>query len=192
MPKLEITKYYYHNYLILIMFILLSIGTTLLLFGNFIPTQNVKIYSFLISSLLYLCILFYFITLYKRQQWLIPSKWKNVQRKPFSYCICIFPVIFIAIFWMNFSYSIPVGYTQIFGKKQSLFQTAKPQKIHSRGKTTYYLNTTYSYLPIFKISEQQFQQYQNQHIILRITVLQSSMGTIIQSIDHVELSFQNN
>ena len=185
---LQITKYYYHYYLILIMCILLGSGTAILLLGNFVPTQNVKIYSLLVSILFYICILFYFIHLYKKQQWQIPSKWQNFQKRPFFYCVFIFPFIFIAIFWMNFSYVIPIGYTQIFGNKKILSQVAKPQRIHSRGEVTYYLDTTYSYLPIFKISAQQFQQYQNQHIILQTTILQSPVGTIIQSIDNIKIT----
>ncbi len=93
---------------------------------------------------------------------------------------------------MSFSSTFPMVYTALFGAQKTLIQKAEAQKKTYKGNITYCLYTVYSCLPIFKIESQQFQQYQNQDLTLKLTVQQSSMGTIIRSIHYVELLPQKN
>lgn len=192
MKTILITKYYYHYYLLFILFILLCSGTITFLFSNFSSTRNVEIYSFWISSVLYFGVLFYFFCLHQKQQWIIPHNWANFRKRPTFYSTLIFPIVFIGIFWMSFSSTFPMLYTALFGVQKTLVQKAEAQKKTYKGNITYCLYTVYSCLPIFKIESQQFQQYQNQDLTLKLTVQQSSMGTIIRSIHHIEVLPQKN
>ncbi|MCY1160886.1 hypothetical protein D9M71_06520 [compost metagenome] len=188
MSPIQITKYHYHNYLILIMLILMISGTTTLVFSNFSPTEIIEICTLSISVLLYIVILVYFIYLNKKQQWFIPHHWKNFRKRPKLYCLLILPANFILIFWLNLSRIIPMTYTAMFGENQIVAQQAQVTKSSFKGNTRYFFRTSYKYLPIFNIKPEKLPQYQNQQITLHLTVIQSSMGTIVKSIDHVQLN----
>ncbi|WP_143222589.1 hypothetical protein [Acinetobacter silvestris] len=170
------------------MLILIISGTTTLLFSNFSPTKTIEIYTLSISVVLYIGILLYFIHLNQKQQWFIPHHWKNFRKRPKLYCLLILPAIFIFIFWMNLSHIIPMTYTAMFGENQVVVQQANVTKSSFKGDTHYFFRTSYRYLPIFNIKPKEFQQYQNQQITLHLTIIQSSMGTIVKSIDHVQLN----
>ena len=79
-------------------------------------------------------------------------------------------------------------YTAMFGENQIVVQQAQVTKSSFKGNTRYFFRTSYKYLPIFNIKPEKLPQYQNQQITLHLTVIQSSMGTIVKSIDHVQLN----
>ena len=187
MTKNLISKYYYHYYVIFMMFILGISGTCSVLFFNFSSTENVNLYAFFISIVLYFGITLYFLYLFKKQQWAIPRQWINFQKRPLLYCLIIFPVIFIPIFWMNFAKLIPMIYTERYGIETVEILEANAKKYTSKGNTySYCLSNQYSCLPIFKLSDDEFKLYQNKKVILQITSKKSSFGTIIESIDHIQ------
>lgn len=186
MTKNLISKYYYHYYVIFMIFILGISAVYSISFVNFHSTKAVNIFALIASFILYFGIILYFYFLLKKQQWVIPRTWTNVQKRPMLYCLIIFPIFFIPQLWLNFSQIIPLTYTKIFGVQTTEILDAHTTKNTLKGNTTYCLSSTYTCLPIFKISYDEFKLYQNKKVILQITSKKSSFGTIIESIDHIQ------
>ena len=187
MPILQITKFYYHYYVCLLMFCLMISGTIYLLCSNFSPTPTIQIIALTISVILYIWLLLYFIYLNKRQEWFIPHHWKNVRKRPRFYCLLIFPLVIIFLFWLNLSGTLPMFYTAMAGKQQLIHTQAQATKNSFKGKISYYLKTPYRSSPIFKISPEQYQRYQNQQVRLQLTIRQSSVGTSVKPINHIQV-----
>ena len=186
MTKNLISKYYYHYYVIFMIFILGISAVYSISFVNFYSTKAVNIFTLIASFILYFGIILYFYFLIKKQQWVIPRTWSNVQKRPLLYCFIIFPIFFIPLFWINFSKLIPMTYTNFLGAQSTETIEAYTTKNTYKGNTTYCLSNKYSCLPIFKINRDEFEYYQDKKIILQITSKKSSFGTIIESIDHIQ------
>ncbi len=77
-------------------------------------------------------------------------------------------------------------YTNFLGAQSTETIEAYTTKNTYKGNTTYCLSNKYSCLPIFKINRDEFKYYQDKKIILQITCKKSSLGTIIESIDHIQ------
>lgn len=188
MAKNLITKYDHHDYLIFILSVLAISAAYAVSFVNFHATKAVNIFALCASVMLYVVIILYFCSLYRKQQWIIPHSWRNFQKRPLLYCLIIFPICFIPVCWLNFSQLFPMFYTKITGIKSVEILTAHTKEHHFKKKTTYCLSNKYSCLPVFKISDREFTQYQNRKVILQITRQKSSLGTIVHSIDHIRVS----
>jgi len=188
MTRKFINKYDYHYYVVFTMFILFISGTYGVIFLNFSATRTVDIFALIASVALYLIIILYFFYLFKKQQWIIPRTWIKFQKNPALYCFMIFPFIFIFIFWMNFSKIMPMVYTKIYGIQTVEISEMKVKNHTSKGNKTYYFSGRYSSLPIFKISRDEFERYQNKKIVLQITSQKSNLGTIVHSIDHIRVA----
>jgi hypothetical protein len=78
-------------------------------------------------------------------------------------------------------------YTAMVGKQQLIHTQAQATKNSFKGKISYYLKTPYRSSPIFKISPEQYQHYQNQQVRLQLTIRQSSVGTSVKSINHIQV-----
>lgn len=186
-----ISKYYHHYYVIFTLVILGISGTYSFLFLNFSATRMVNLIALIASTLLYFTLVLYFLYLFKKQQWTIPRNWKNFKKSPLFFCLIILPTIFIPICWINFSKIPPMIYTKIVGIQTVEILETHVKKLTSKNSTTYCLSSKYSCLPIFKINYENFKRYQNKKVILQITSQKSSLGTIIHSIDHLQISKQN-
>lgn len=80
----NISKYYYHEY-VLIAFLLLMITACIAIFIlDFTPTAIVKIGAIILATLLYFLMLIYFYILYRHGEWIIPRTWKNAQKDRYS------------------------------------------------------------------------------------------------------------
>ena len=186
-----ITKYDYHYYVFFIVFILGITATYALVFLNFSATENVNRYALFIAIMAYCTILLYFYVLFTAQQWIIPRKWTNFQKHPKFYCLILFPIIFIPVVWLNCSKIIPMAYTKAFGIHTTEVVQARTKKSTYKGNTRYCFYNKYACLPIFKIDHQTFDQYQNQNILLHITTQTSSLGTIIHTIEQIQVAENN-
>ncbi len=186
-----ITKYDYHYYVFFIVFILGITATYALCFLNFSATESVNRYALFIAIMAYGAILLYFYSLSTTQQWIMPKKWTNFQKHPLLYCLVIFPIVFIPVVWLNFSKIIPMTYTKIFGIHTTEVVQAPTKKSTYKGNTRYCFYNKYACLPIFKIDHQTFDQYQNQNVLLHITTQTSSLGTIIHTIEQIQVSENN-
>ncbi|WP_171530633.1 hypothetical protein [Acinetobacter defluvii] len=188
MSKSSFSKYYYHDYVILMMVILFISGTYSILFLNFSATPMVNLIALVISTTLYFTIILYFFYLSKKQLWVIPRNWKNFKISPLFHSLILLPIILIPICWINFSKTLPMIYTKIYGVQTVEVLEVNVKKLTSKNGTTYCLSNKYSCLPIFKINYEEFKAYQNKKVILQISHQKSSLGTIIHSIDHIRIS----
>lgn len=191
MSKSSISKYYYHYYVIFILFLSLISATYGVSSVNFHATKTGNIFALCASITLYCAIILYFFFLYRKQQWIIPRSWKNFQKRPLLYCLIIFPICFIPVFWLNFSQLFPMFYTKVSGIKSVEILAAHTKEHSFKGNTTYCLSNKYSCLPIFKINKDEFERYKNKKVVLQITSQKSSLGTIVYSIDHIRISEKN-
>ena len=108
MPHYQITKYYYHYYVLACLFFL-SIGTAIYIFkGNFSPTLTVKFVALVIASFFYVLLMLYFLNLKMNQEWLIPRQWRRVQMQPKLHVLVIFPLLIIPLLWLNLAGTFPM------------------------------------------------------------------------------------
>jgi hypothetical protein len=183
----SISKYYYHDYIIFGSLLLVVSATFAMLFLNFIPTLAVKIISFILAVGSTLTILIYFYILYKKQLWVIPKSWMNASRRPKFYFMFLIPCFLILILWINFITYIPLVHTLCFGQTQTVDLKATAAQSHGfKGGTHYYLKTPYRGVPIFRISYDEYQNYVNHPLIIKITMTEGALGTYIRKIHSIQ------
>ena len=191
MPHYQITKYYYHYYVLACLFFL-SISTTIYIFkGNFSPTLTVKFVALVIASFFYVLLMLYFLNLKMNQEWVIPRQWRRVQMQPKLHVLVIFPLFILPIFWFNLAGTFPMIWTYMLGQPQIVEASATAVKKHSRNTDFYSFQTVYAGIPIFRITLKEYEAYKNHQLKLKLTTRQSRFGTYILSIDEIQIIPQN-
>ncbi|WP_109441503.1 hypothetical protein [Acinetobacter haemolyticus] len=191
MPHYQITKYYYHYYVLACLFFL-SISTAIYIFkGNFSPTLTVKFVGLVIASFFYVLLMLYFLNLKMNQEWMIPRQWRRVQKQPKLHVLVIFPLFILPIFWFNLAGTFPMIWTYMLGQPQIVEASATAVKKHSRNTDFYSFQTVYAGIPIFRITLKEYEAYKNHQLKLKLTTRQSRFGTYILSIDEIQITTQN-
>ncbi|WP_284085282.1 hypothetical protein [Acinetobacter haemolyticus] len=191
MPHYQITKYYYHYYVLACLFFL-SISTAIYIFkGNFSPTLTVKFVALVIASFFYVLLMLYFLNLKMNQEWVIPRQWRRVQMQPKLHVLVIFPLFILPIFWFNLAGTFPMIWTYMLGQPQIVEASATAVKKHSRNTDFYSFQTIYAGIPIFRITLKEYEAYKNHQLKLKLTTRQSRFGTYILSIDEIQITPQN-
>lgn len=135
----RITKYYYHHYFS-ILFFFFTIGAAISIFwDNFSPTLTVKILALGIASFLYGLLLLYFMYLKKRQEWVIPRQWENVQKQPKRHALFIFPLFIIPVLWLNLAGTFPMIWTYVAGGSQMIEVSAIARKKQTKHGKYFFL-----------------------------------------------------
>lgn len=191
MPHYQITKYYYHYYVLACLFFL-SISTAIYIFkGNFSPTLTVKFVALVIASFFYVLLMLYFLNLKMNQEWVIPRQWRRVQMQPKLHVLVIFPLFIIPLLWLNLAGTFPMIWTYTVGQPQIVEVSATTVKKRSRNTDFYSFHTVYAGIPIFRITLNEYEAYKNHHLKLKLSTRQSHFGTYILSIDEIQITTQN-
>jgi hypothetical protein len=186
MPHYQITKYYYHYYVLACLFFL-SISAAIYIFkAKFSPTLTVKIVTLVIAGFSYVLLILYFLNLKINQEWVIPR-----QTQPKFYALVIFPLFIIPLLWLNLAGTIPMLLTYMVGQPKILEISATAVKKRSRNTDFYSFQTVYAGIPIFRITFKQYEAYKNHPLKLKLTTRQSHFGTHILSIDEIQIETQN-
>ncbi|ATO19536.1 hypothetical protein BS636_07600 [Acinetobacter sp. LoGeW2-3] len=185
-PK-NISKYYYHEY-VLITFLLLAISGLFAIFAlDFTPTLQVKIGAFIVSTLIYLVILIYFYILYRQEEWVIPRTWKNAHNKPKFYFLFLLPLFAILILYPNIMFYPPLLHTMIFGQPTVVTINTTAVKKHGKKGSIYYsFKTPYDTSRIFRLNSIEYENYKNQFLHMKLSIIQGRFGTYIQNIESIQ------
>ncbi|UNT58889.1 hypothetical protein IHE35_12505 [Acinetobacter sp. ASP199] len=183
----NISKYYYHEY-VLIAFLLLMITACIAIFIlDFTPTAIVKIGAIILATLLYFLMLIYFYILYRHGEWIIPRTWKNAQKRPIFYFFFMFPLFAICILYMNLVCYPPLLYTLMFGQPVVVsIDTVAIKKHGKKGSVSYFIDTPYATTRMFRLSADEYQRYQGQVLKMKLAVVQSHFGSHIKKIESIQ------
>lgn len=186
MTPQKISKYSYHEY-VLLAFLLLAVTALVAIFAlDFTPIPKVKIGAIIIATLKYLIIGIYFYILHRRGEWVIPRTWKNVHKKPKFYFLFLFPLFAILILYPNIMFYPPLLHTIIFGKQAVVTINATAIKKHGKKGSIYYsFMTPYNTSRIFRLNSTEYEQYKNQVLHMKLSILQGRFGTYIQNIESI-------
>lgn len=186
MTSQKITKYYYHEYVICLVFVLSISALIALFFIDFTPTNQVKITAFIVATLIYLAVLIYFYVLHSYGQWIIPRTWTNVQKKPKFYFLLLFPIFVILFLYLNLVVYPPLLHTLVLGTPTVVTLEASAVKKHGKKGSVYYsIETPYDSTGMFRINVDEYEHYKNQNLFIKLSVIEGRFGTYIQDIQSI-------
>lgn len=181
-----IQKYYYHQYVIFLLAILLISLTYSVIYSNFNPTDTVIIFGLISAIIGYIALFSFFLYLYKQQDWIIPRTWRNVKNRPILYLFVIFPLCIITILWGNFSLFLPSIYTSLVGKPSVVKVPAMADYSSFKGQH-YFLKSPYQPTRVFRIDHAQFQYYSGHQLDLELSIVSSPLGTQIRKVHRISI-----
>ena len=186
MTSQKFTKYYYHEYVICLVFVLSISALIALFFIDFTPTNQVKITAFIVATLIYLAVLIYFYVLHRYGQWIIPRTWTNVQKKPKFYFLLLFPIFVILFLYLNLVVYPPLLHTLVLGTPTVVTLEASAVKKHGKKGSVYYsIETPYDSTGMFRINVDEYEHYKNQNLFIKLSVIEGRFGTYIQDIQSI-------
>lgn len=181
-------KQHLHIYAILIFTILILSDFIALKYFNFVATPLTNYFALIISCVICIGILLYFIRLKQHGLWFPPYHWRNFRKRPKFYSLFIFPSVMISALWINLTTYPPYLYTKLTGETNSISITTQAGKFKGvRNHISYAFDTEYRHLPVMELSASEFLLYQNKPVELQLKLTTSNLGSIVHEIQEIRI-----
>ena len=160
---------------------LLILGVCALVFLNFSPRYHYGFTIFIICVFVsyYLCTRLYHLD---KKIKIFPIG----RVGPHIGCFVLLPIGYTLGLWCTICVMLPFLYTVSLGSPNVIQVPAHVARSASSKETTYYFDTPFERQPIFEISYTTYQTYHSKALTLELDVIESDLGTYIQTVALLE------